>query len=320
MPQPPSLRDIERARSIVDAHRPRIPALYSPVFSRMAGCEVYLKLECLGPMGSYKWRGAINCLAQLAPDERARGVITASTGNHGAGVAWAARQVGITATVVLPVGMPDIKRNNIADMGGQVVIGGNNWNESCAVARGIAHDRGMRYIEDGDDPAVMAGVGTIALDILDELPDAGAMVMAVGGGNLIAGCAIAARGKRALLQLIGVQSDAAPGTWQSWRRGEIVSAACDTFAGGMATTGPVEMAFQVMRAHIDDILLVSEEELLQAIALLVRHHALITEGAGAAPLAALLRYREQFALKRVVLLVSGRNLDAPTLMKALTTA
>jgi threonine dehydratase len=313
----PTLQDIQAARPVVDAHLPRTPLLHSAPLSRMTGCDVWLKLESLAPIGSFKGRGAINRIARLTPEEKSRGVITASTGNHGGAVAWAAHKTGAAATVVLPRGVPDIKRQTIEDAGAHIMVDGANWNESCAVARQIARERGMLYLEDGEDPTIMAGAGTVALEILDDLPEVDVIVVPVGGGNFIAGCGIAVKGVKPSVRLVGVQSEAAPGVFQSWQAGRVVSAECHTFAGGMATTGPVEMAFDVMRKTVDGMYLVSEEELLRGIGLTAKHHAFIVEGAAAAPLAALLRYRDDFAGKRVALVVSGRNLDTATLSRAI---
>jgi threonine dehydratase len=314
---PPTIQDIIDARAVVDAHLPRTPLLHSPAFSRMLDCEVYLKLECLAPIGSFKARGAINRIARLRPAEKQRGVITASTGNHGGAVAWAAQKIGAPATVVLPVGVPDIKRQAIADAGARIIVEGGNWNESCIVARRMAEEEELLYLEDGEDPAIMAGAGTVALDILDELPGMEVLVVPVGGGNLIAGCAIAVKAQQPAVRVVGVQSEAAPAVWQSWQRGAVVSAESNTFAGGIATTGPVPMAFDVMRRTVDAMYLVSDDELMRCIALTAKHHAFIVEGAAAAPLAAVQRYRADFAGKRVVLIVSGRNLDIVTLARAL---
>lgn len=314
---PPTLADIERAREALARRAPPTPLLHSAALSRLTGADVHLKLECLGPTGSFKWRGAANRLTALTDAERRRGVMTASTGNHGAAVAWAAHDADMRATVVLPHGVPDIKRDAIADAGADILVQGANWNESCARARRLAAERGMLYVEDGEDPAIMAGAGTLALEVLDALPDVQDVVMAVGGGNLIAGCAIAVKGRAPAARVIGVQSEAAPGSYLSWRIGRITEAACDTFAGGMATTGPVPMAFDVMRRAVDDMLLVSEDELMRAIGLIAARHALIAEGAGAAALAAVLRYPALFAGRRVALVITGRNLDPRTLAAAL---
>ena len=314
---PPTYHDIVDARVVVDAHLPRTPLLHSPALSRMLECEVYLKLESLAPIGSFKARGAINRIARLTPAEKQRGVITASTGNHGGAVAWAAQKMGTAAVVVLPHGVPDIKRQAIADAGARIIVEGANWNESCVAARRVAARESMLYLEDGEDPVIMAGAGTVALDILDELPEFDVLVVPVGGGNFIAGCAIAVKAKRPSARVVGVQSEAAPAVWQSWQRGEIVSADSRTFAGGIATTAPVAMAFAVMRQTVAGMYLVSEDELMRGIALIAKHHAFIVEGAAAAPLAAVQRYPADFKGQRVVLVVSGRNLDMATLARAL---
>jgi threonine dehydratase len=174
----------------------------------------------------------------------------------------------------------------------------------------------MLYLEDGEDRAIMAGAGTVALEVMEDAPDTDVLIVPVGGGNFIAGCAIAAKVVRPDVRVVGMQSEAAPGVYQLWQRGAVVMAECNTFAGGMVTTGPIEMAFAVMREKVDAMYLVGEDELLRGIALLAKQHALIGEGAAAAPLAALLRYRRDFAGKRVVLLVSSRNLDVDTLSRA----
>jgi threonine dehydratase len=313
----PTLQDVCDARALIDAHLPITPLFHSAPLSRLAGCDVWLKMESLAPIGSFKGRGAINRIARLSPEEKLRGVITASTGNHGGAVAWAAQKAGAPATVVLPVGVPDIKRQTIEDAGAHILVEGANWNESCVAARRVAAERGMLYLEDGDDPAIMAGAGTVALEILEQQPDTDTIIVPVGGGNFIAGCGIAIKGVKPSVRLIGVQSEAAPGVWKSWQAGHLQSADCHTFAGGIATTGPVEMAFRVMRETVDGIYLVNEEELLRGIGLIAKHHAFIVEGAAAAPLAALLRFRDDFAGKHVVLVISGRNLDTATLGKAL---
>ncbi len=316
---PPTLADILRARRDLQNHLAPTPLVPSPALSRLAGCEIFLKLECLAPVGSFKARGVIARLARLSSDEAAHGVITASTGNHGAALAWAARRLGLPATVVLPEGVPEIKRQSIADAGAAIVQAGRDWNESCLTAKALAAQSGALYLEDGSDPIIMAGAATVAFDVLEELPEAEVLVVPVGGGNLIAGCGLVARALRPDLTLVGVQSEAAPGAFLSWQRRELVLADCQTAAGGIATRGPLEMAFEVMRRTVDEMVLVSEAEWLRAVGLLARHLALIVEGAGAAPLAAVLRYRDVFLGRRVVLVISGRNLEVPTLARALTT-
>jgi threonine dehydratase len=228
----------------------------------------------------------------------------------------------------LPTKVSALKRQAIADVGARIVIAGQNWNESLTMARAMAAESGAVYVEDGNDPALMAGAATVALEMLEEQPEIEIIVVPVGSGNLLAGCVLATsypfvRGLQAAqalqreVEIIGVQSEAAPGSWLSWQRGEIVTAECKTFADGIATTRPLDLAFQVFHDRVAGMYLVSESELLHALALMVKHQTLIVEGAAAAPLAAVLRYPEYFARRRVALVVTGRNIDADTLARAL---
>ncbi len=317
--QPPSCANIAEAGAIVRQHLTRTPLIHSPALSAASGADVWLKCECLSVIGSFKARGALMGVHKLDAAQRARGLICATTGNHGAAMAWAARRFGAQCAVVSPVDTPEIKVNNMIGAGARLILDGADWSDCCRIARDIAVREGMHYLEDGEDPWIMAGAGSVALEILEELPDAQALLVPVGGGNLIAGCALAAACVSASPpQLIGVQSEAAPAATLSMRAGVIQRAPTRTFAGGIATTEPVPMAFEVMRAHVADMLLVSEAELFGAIGQLVRAHAIVAEGAGAAPVAALLRYAAQFHGKRVVLVLSGRNLDPASLQKALS--
>jgi threonine dehydratase len=316
--QPPTCADIAEAGALVRQFLARTPLIHSPALSAASGTDVWLKCECFAEIGAFKARGALVGVHKLDAAQRAQGLICASTGNHGAAMAWAARRFGALCTVVAPVGTPEIKVNNMINAGARLLIEGADWSESCRFAREIAEREHLHYLEDGENPWIMAGAGTVALEILEDLPDAQALLIPVGGGNFMAGCAIAAGCVSATPpRLIGVQSEAAPAATVSMRAGVITRMPTTTFAGGIATTEPVPMAFEVMRARVDEMLLVGEDELFRAIGQLVRTHAIVTEGAGAAPLAALLRYSAQFAGQRVVLVLSGRNLDPASLQRAL---
>ena len=314
----PDYTDILDAQATLSRYLVRTPLIRSPQLSALSGADVWLKCECFAEIGSFKARGAINGVLKLSPQQLAQGLICASTGNHGAAMAWAARQANTTCVVVAPVGTPEIKINNMLNAGARVVIEGTDWGDSCAIARNIAARDGLLYLEDGEDPWIMAGAGTVALEVLQDLPNAQVLLVPVGGGNFIAGCAIAAkRGQAGAPAIIGVQSEAAPGATHSMREKRIVRMPTTSFAGGIATTEPVPMAFEVMQQHVDDMLLVSEDELFKAIGQLVRSHAILVEGAGAAPVAALMRYAPRFAGQTVVLVLSGRNLDVGSLLQAL---
>jgi threonine dehydratase len=317
----PSYNDICHVQSLLARHLLRTPLIHSPQLSSFGGADVWLKCECFAEIGSFKARGALACVLQLSQAQIAQGLICASTGNHGAAMAWAVRQVGGSCTVVAPVDTPAIKRNNMLNAGARLVIAGADWGESCQLARKLAAHEGLLYLEDGEDPWIMAGAGTVGLEIAQDLPTTQAILVPVGGGNFIAGCAIATKtNNRTLTQIIGVQSTAAPAVTESMRQKRIVQLPTTTFAGGMATTAPAPLAFAVMQQLVDDMLLVSEQELLDAIGHLVQAHGIVVEGAGAAALAAVLRYAPRFAGQRVVLVLSGRNLDVDSLRAALARA
>lgn len=315
---PPTYEEICQTQTLLSQYLLRTPLIHSPQLSALSGADVWLKCECFAEIGSFKARGALAGVSQLGQTEIQRGLICASTGNHGAAMAWAARRVKAQCTVVAPVDTPEIKRNNMLNAGARLVIAGTDWGDSCQIARRLAAQEGLLYLEDGEDPWIMAGAGTVGLEIVQDLPATQAILVPVGGGNLIAGCALAAKSASDRpLQIIGVQSEAAPGVTESMRQKRIVQMPTSTFAGGIATTGPVPLAFAVMQQMVDDMLLVSEQELMQSIGQLVRTHGILVEGAGAAGLAALLRYATRFAGQTVALVLSSRNLDVGLLRAAI---
>lgn len=314
----PTYDDICQTQALLSQYLWRTPLIHSPQLSALSGADVWLKCECFSEIGSFKARGALAGVSQLSQSEIKRGLICASTGNHGAAMAWAARRVDGSCTVVAPVDTPEIKRNNMLNAGARLVVEGTDWGDSCRIARRLAAQEGLLYLEDGEDPWIMAGAGTVGLEIVQDLPTTQVILVPVGGGNLIAGCAIAAKSARETpLRIIGVQSESAPAATESMAQKRIVQMPTTTFAGGIATTGPVPMAFSVMQELVDDMLLVSEQELLHAIDHLIRAHGILVEGAGAAGLAAVLRYAPRFAGQTVALVLSGRNLDVGLLRAAI---
>ena len=313
-PTPDQVREAQR---VLRGRLPPTPLIHAPALSAQTGADVWLKCEWFAPIGSFKARGALVGVLRLAPGQLSQGLICASTGNHGAAMAWAAAQVGARCVIVAPRNTPAIKRRNMLAAGGELVVDGGDWGESCEIARALAERDGLHYVEDGEDPWIMAGAGTVALEILEQKQDIDTLLIPVGGANFIAGCAIATKDAGHPLRLIGVQSEAAPAVTESFRLGRIVQRPTTSFAGGIATTGPVPMAFDVVRRLVDDMLLVSEDELMGGISRLIDDHALIVEGAGAAPVAALLRYPERFAGRKVALALSGRNLERERVAAAL---
>lgn len=304
----PTLADTLAARQIVARHHPRTPLYHSASLSRRFGSEVYVKYENHAPIRSFKARGALACLAGLSAEERRRGVVTASTGNHGQGVAYAGGRLGVTATVCAPETAAEVKINAMRDLGADLRLVGKDLAEATVHALELAQTEGKVYIEDGEDPGLMAGAASLTWEIFDELtPDV--LLIPVGGANLIASVAIVAHGLSKTVQVVGVQSEAAPSVFQSWQNQTLTYAPCTTFAGGLATDHPGILSFDVVRTSVDDMVLVTEDELRQSIALILVATGNVAEGAGAAAVAALERYPGRWAGKKVVALLSGGNID-----------
>ncbi|MGE0005634.1 MAG: threonine/serine dehydratase [Parvibaculaceae bacterium] len=309
----PTTTDLLAARAFMARHYPPTPLEHNWALSRDHGLDVHVKLENLGPIRSFKARGALYRLSRLEGDERARGVVTASTGNHGQGVALAGRRLAIPAVVVVPEGTPRLKSDNIARLGAELRVAGRDLAEAEAEAKALAAATGRVFVEDGDDAGLMAGAGTIAWEILEKLPGADALVVPVGGGNLIAGMGLVARLLSPGIRIIGVQSEAAPAVFESWRRGRAVEGPCATFAGGLATARPGRLAFQVLAGLVDDMVLVTEAELRRAMLATLEATGQLAEGAGAAAFAALPALAPGLAGRKAVLLLSGGNVPVAEL-------
>jgi threonine dehydratase len=300
--------DVYRARQVVSRYLAVTPLLPTPGLSRRVGGDVSVKYENLSPIRSFKARGAIYCLSRLAADKA--GVVCASTGNHGQGIALAARLFGRRAVVVVPRGTIEKKLAAIRGFGADLRIVGRDLAESVAIAQGIAADEDLVYVEDGEQPDVLAGCATLALEVLEQQPELDTLVVPVGGGNLIASCALVAKAIRPDVTLVGVQSAAAPAVYQSWRTGVIArQERCDTFAGGLATSYPCSLAFPLIRSGVDDMLLVTDEALAEAAVVTLAETGHLPEGAGAAGLAALLTHPDRFANRRTVLILTGGNFE-----------
>jgi threonine dehydratase len=313
----PTPAQLLEARAVVARHHPRTPLHRSARLSQESGCSVHVKHENHGPIRSFKARGALYRVSLLSPDERAAGVVTASTGNHGQGIAYASAREGVASTVVAPEGAPSIKLDAMLLLGATVRVDGADLAESTRIAAELAAAEGMTYVEDGDDGGLMAGAGTIAWEILEDLPRADVLVVPVGGGNLIAGVALVAKRLRPDLRIVGVQSSAAQSVYLSFREGRVVEAACETFAGGLATSYPGRLAFSVVRDLVDEIRLVEEDELRRGIARVLATTGQVAEGAGAAAFAALDRYGSEWRGANVVLILTGGNTPVGELRETL---
>jgi threonine dehydratase len=295
----------------------RTPFVASPDLSALAGCEIHLKLENLQRTGAYKLRGALARLLTLDARERARGVVTASAGNHGQGVAVGAAALGIPACIVLPRGVPLAKLTAIQRAGAEVVITGTGYDEAFAAARDLAAQRGAVYVHAFDDPIVIAGQGTVAREMLEDRPDLDAIVVPVGGGGLLAGTALAIAEARATVRLVGVQAAGASAFADAVRTGSVVAGGAATIADGIAVREPAARTVAIARAHGATMRIVTDEALARAMVLLLERHKLLAEAAGAAGVAAMLDGPAELAGKRVGIIISGGNIDPNLLGKVL---
>ncbi len=309
MPTHLALPDIIKARDFLDEHLAPTPMYRSAGFSETLGLELHVKYENFQPIRSFKVRGGLYTMSLLDGEQRARGVTTASTGNHGQGIAYGGGVMGVPVTVVVPHGTPDVKSQAIRRLGAELVVHGETIADGFARSREIAEETGRVYIEDGEDFGLMAGAGTIGLEIMEDLPDADAVVLPVGGGNLIAGVGTAIKAVNPDVRLVGVQASNAPSVYRSWKEGRTVTTAtCDTFAGGLATTYPGGLAFDVLKDLVDEMHLVTEEEMKQAIPVVLEHTGFIAEGAAAAVFALCMHEAASWQGQRVAALFSGGNL------------
>jgi threonine dehydratase len=305
---PITLDDIRAAAATLAGHVENTPCLHSRTLSQITGAEVYLKFENLQFTASFKERGALNKLAQLSDAQRRQGVIAVSAGNHAQGVAYHAQRLGIPAVIVMPRFTPTVKSERTRGFGAEVVMCGDTFDDAKAEAARIAAKRGLTMVHPYDDPAVIAGQGTIALEMLEQQPDIDCLCVAIGGGGLISGVATAARALKPGIGVIGVQTDQFPSMYAAFKGVEMASANA-TLAEGIAVKSPGEVNVEIVRRLVDDVLLVSEGDIEQAIVMLLEIEKTVVEGAGAAGLAALLRHKERFAGRKLGLILCGGNID-----------
>jgi len=308
---------VVEAAARIAPHVRRTPTERSPALSQLAGREVYLKLENLQRTGAFKIRGALNALTRLDSAKRSAGVVTASAGNHGQGVAFAAQLIGAPVTIVLPQGVPLAKLTAIQRSGAETVLADGGYDEAHAVALEIARQRGRTYVHAFDDDDVIAGQGTVALEMLEDADELDTLVVPVGGGGLIAGIALAASERKPRLRIIGVQSHSASAFAESFRAGSVTERAAATIADGIAVRRPAERTLAIVRKYVDDIITVSDEAIARAIVVLLERTKMLAEGAGAAGIAAVLEANGHVGGQKVGIVVSGGNIDPNLLGKAL---
>jgi threonine dehydratase len=301
--------EIEIAKSKIQKAIRMTPMIYSEIFSKLTGREAFLKLENLQKTGSFKIRGAYYKLSLLNPSVKRRGVVAASAGNHAQGVALASSLLGIQSTIVMPEGSSLAKQMATRSYGGEVVLFGKDTDEALGYAKKLAED-GRSLIHPFDDTQIIAGQGTIGLEILEEVPGVEAIIIPIGGGGLISGIATIVKKRKPKVKIIGVQSNQAPSAFYSLKRNEIVEVkAKPTLADGIAIRRVGEITFPIIQKLVDEIVTVEEDEIASAILMLMERKRVVAEGAGAAPLAALLSRRWKVDSKKIVLVVSGGNID-----------
>src|SRR5918992_2151215 len=307
----PSLQDINAARPRVYASLTPTPLLKHALLDEALGLDVYVKHENHNPTCAFKVRGGLNLVAQLSPDDRRRGVISASTGNHGQSIAFAARIHGVRCRIVVPVGNNPEKNASIRAMGAELVEHGRDFDEAREYVEALVATEGWRYVHSGNEPHLLAGVGTYALEIFDELPDSDVILVPIGGGSGACGCCIVRTGMKSRARVVGVQAAKADAFARSWRgptRG--VGDSAGTFAEGMATRTTFDLTFGLLKDELDDVVTLDEEQLRDGVRMALGLTHNLAEGAGGSTLAAAKTSRDNLAGKKVVCVMSGGNLGA----------
>ncbi len=307
-----TLQDILKAAAAITGGVVQTPCLFSRVLSRICGAEVFVKFENLQFTGSFKDRGALNCLLGLDENARRRGVAAASAGNHAQAVAYHAQRLGIPAVVVMPVHTPTFKVEHTRSFGAEVLLEGEGLEEAVRAALRLAEQRGLFLVHPYDDPLVIAGQGTVALEMLDACGELDALFVPVGGGGLLAGNAVAARARRPGIKIFGVQTELYPGMADALA-GRSPRFGSFSIAEGIAVKKPGALTLPIIRQLADGILVVSEEEIEKAVLLLLEVEKTVAEGAGAASLAALMVNAGRFQGRKVGVVLSGGNIDMPVL-------
>ena len=316
--QVPDLADVLAARQRIAPYLGPTPLYRYPALDAMTGARVWVKHENHQPVGAFKVRGGVNLVSQLSADERRRGVIAASTGNHGQSVAYAADLFGVLAVICMPEQANPVKVESMQALGAEVVFFGRDFDEAREHCEQLAAEHGYRYIHSGNEPLIVAGVATYALEILETRPDLEVIVVPVGGGSGAAGVCVVAKAVRPSIEVISVQSEAAPAAYRSWRARELLEGTNSTFAEGLATRTAFELPQRILQESLDDFVLVSEDGLKAATRLMIEKTRNLVEPAGAAALAAVLAAPGRFADRKVAIVCSGGNISPAQLTELWT--
>jgi threonine dehydratase len=312
----PTLEDVYRARSVVSSLVPRTPLLRHPLLAAETGLDIYVKHENHNPTAAFKIRGGVNLIASLTADERKHGVMTASTGNHGQSIAFASQRAGVSCIVAVPHGNNPEKNAKMRAFGATVVEQGKDFDEAREWVEREVEASGRRYVHSANEPMLIAGVGTYALEIFEALPDPDVILVPIGGGSGACGCSIVRSGLEKKARIIGVQAAGADAFTRSWRGPARVSAdSIDTFAEGLATRYTFDLTFGILKRELNDIVTLTETELEEGVRLALRSTQNLAEGAGAATLMAAVKLRRHLTGLKVVCVMSGGNLNMATLQR-----
>jgi threonine dehydratase len=314
----PTMADVSRARQVIAQYLPPTPMLSNPALDALLGFQTFLKCENLQSVGAFKVRGGLFLMSDLLPQDRARGIVTASTGNHGQSIAYAAREFGAPATVWMPEVANALKVASMRRLGADVRFAGRDFDESRAEAERDAEARGAQFVASANDWRLIAGVATYTVEMLEAVPDLDALIVPAGGGSGLSGACLAGKSLSPQLRIIGVQAAGAPVVYETWRSGRLEEIdRADTFAEGLATRVAFSLPAQILWRRLDDFRLVTDSDLRRAILTLLERARVLAEGAGAAALAAAYAMREELAGQKVGIVVSGGNLTLETLTEIL---
>ena len=311
-----TLDDVRAAAKRIEGAVVKTPLMHSITLSEITGADVWLKFENLQFTAAYKERGALNALLQLSEEQRAKGVIAASAGNHSQGLSYHGRRLGVPVTIVMPSTTPSVKVMQTESVGGNVVLHGETFDEAYAHARDLEVERGLTFVHPFDDPQVAAGQGTAALEMLEQKDDFDCLVVPIGGGGLMSGMATVAKALKPGIEMVGVQAALYPSMYSAVT-GDVLPCGGDTLAEGIAVKEPGAFTRQIIGQLVDEILLVEEPRLERAVSLLLQIEKTVVEGAGAAGLAAVLSHPEKFSGKTVGLVLCGGNIDTRLLANVL---
>ncbi len=316
--QPPTLTDVMEARRRISPYLRRTALYGYPALDELVGTQTLVKHENHLPVGAFKVRGGVNLISQLTTEERERGVIAASTGNHGQSIAYATRLFGVRATICVPEDANPVKVASMRGLGAEIVVHGRDYDAAREHCEQLAREHGYRYIHSGNEPLLIAGVGTLTLEIFEDQPGVEVIIVPVGGGSGAAAACIVGRAVKPAVRVVGVQSSAAPAAYRSWRERRLVEDTMSTFAEGLATRTAFELPQRILWELLDDFVLVSDDDIRSAQGRLIETTRNLVEAAGAAALAAALRMRDELGGKRVALVMSGGNVSREQLLDVLS--